>query len=322
MSTTEIAKDEVGSTTKSGAASTEAVHFGTKVRLGSRKIKLKQIKQFSMLPKEAKQIRDEVIKKVGSQWKDGTRDIIRGLSPEEEVAYLPKILGLKPEHDDWETRVKEFWADFSIAVPAREEIEIEAGFKLKRNSTSEAEPIDVLGYMQYNFCKANSKVAAEHEDNPSLYTFKLIDTAANLVEQEAIFSLRKEVDMAFYRLTRSIDQQERLKIDWILETRGGEKGLGMNILNMTNIQKEMELEKIKNKDPEGFKTLLDDKRLETKALVRKAITYRLMENDNGVHIYNGNVIGNTLENAIAWIDDPNNSTSKIALVEKIKSYLQ
>jgi hypothetical protein len=199
-------------------------HMGQKVRIGSRIVRIEQTKQFSLLPTDpkAQQIRDEVVKRISCQFKRGSKDVIRGLSYEEELKYLPRILGLKPDHDTWETRVKDFWLNFNISIQAGMPVELEAGFRFKYGSTTEAEPIDIDGYMKYNFAKENSNVGDADNDLTHL-SFKMIDTAEQRVRDEEVFSARKVTDRLFNQIIADSDKfpDVRLKIDWILETYGG-----------------------------------------------------------------------------------------------------
>ena len=162
-------------------------YFGQEVQLGSRKVKVIHFQKSNFLPKgpEAKQIRDEVIKKISPGWKKGTKDVNRGLTREEELLYLPSLIGVKPEAPDWENKTKLFWFDLSIPIPAQG-IEFEAGFKLKPNGI-DAEPIDIIGYIYYNVARTHSRVANEDDDNPAQYDFRIIDVAKKLMEEESEF---------------------------------------------------------------------------------------------------------------------------------------
>jgi len=299
---------------------------GTKVRIGSRIIRIELIKKHDMLPKDpaAQHIRDEVTKNIGSQWKSGTKDIIRGLSRSEEIMFLPNILGLKPEHANWDTATKEFWANFKVPVTAGDGIELEAGFKFKDNSAEEAEPISVDGYMSYQFAQANSNVANEDEDNPVTYTFRLIDTAQQDIKDEQAFSVRKIVDRMFNKLLNDADAGDAdavNTIDWIIETIGGDKGLGDTIYGMSGVKKQLEVEKIKDKSPVAFKEAILDKDLETKALIRKGVKYSKIRHEGTAYFIGNKAMGNGERQAVLWLNDPNNSDEKVMLIAAIKQYM-
>jgi hypothetical protein len=296
------------------------------VRIGSRKVRVEIIPKFNMLPKDpkAKQIRNEVIKKVSSTWKAGTKDIIRGLNHAEEQLYLPNIIALKPSHDDWVTRVYEYWANFAYAVPVEGGVTLETGFRLKGNAQIgwTGEPINVTDYIKYNFAKENAMVAPEDADNMITYTFKIIDTSADALREEQTFSLRMQVDRLFFKLvdeSKTIES-EKAKIDHILETIGGDKGLGVSVYNWTDIQKQVELEKVKNRNLGAFKAILDDRYLENKSIIKKGVTFKKIVEESGTYFYNGKGMGRTLNEACLWLDDPANSYDKIILLEAISKY--
>lgn len=297
----------------------EGDYFGRKVRIGSRKIQLITIKsKFSLLPKEpnAQTLRDEVIKKVGSQWKSGTRDIIRGLTQEEELKYLPSILGIKPTSDDWDSKILEWWANFSIEVPGTEKgIEFEAGFQ--KSNKGETEPISLDGYMKYNFCKANSDVANEEEDNLITKTFQLIDKAKVQIEAEQLFTIRKTVDREFLIIVRSTDLNIRRKIDWILEIHGGPDGIGMNISGLTDVQKEMALEEFKDKNLSKFGEIINDSSLETKALIQRATSVGQLSLEGNTYFFGNKSLGN-FKQTVAYYTDSNNQKDRLILVARLK----
>ena len=91
----------------------EYFHFGKPVKVGSRKVNIKLVPKFSILPSEpaAKFIRDEVTKKIGSTWKRGTRDILRAIEGVEESYYLPDLMGIRVDSEQWNGKSREFWAN-------------------------------------------------------------------------------------------------------------------------------------------------------------------------------------------------------------------
>jgi len=317
-----VATSATASVTRKERNPSVGIHMGKEVRIGSRKVQIVHVKKFNILPTDpkAQSIRDEVIKKVGSEWLANSRDIMRGLTEEEEIKYLPILLGAKPGHDEWEEKTKLFWADFSVAVPGTKEgLTFEAGFKFKNNISDEAEPISIIGYIQYNWCLKSSFVCKEDDANPAKYDFKLIDLAKDLLLKENEFALRKVVDTKYLQLISSKDVTERLKIDWIIEAKGGPNGYGLNTFNMNDVQKEMELNNIKEKNLAEFDRLISDPDLETKAMIHKAVTSRnIILDGDSTYILDDKIIGTSLKGAVAWLNDPNNSNKRLILAERLK----
>lgn len=300
-------------------------YFDTEVKLGSRKVKIMLVNKFSILPKDpgAQFIRDEVTKKIGSTWKAGTRDIIRGLSKQEEEFYLPRLLGVKLDSEQWNDRVLQYWADFTVEIPNGAGKELEAGFKeVVIQGKKVVEPINIDDYIKFNFCKEHSSVATEpHQlDNISLYTYYMVDTQKEEEQREQEFTLRQEIDKAFIKLIQATDSASSLKIDWILETAGGENGSGMSIKGLTPIQKQMELEKLKNRNLSRFGEIVKDSHLQTKALIRRAIDVGALTQEGNSFFLDSKVIGSNLMQAVAHLEAPANNKDRLIVEERVKQY--
>lgn len=300
-------------------------HLGVPVRLGSRVVQIHQVPKFSLLPKgkDAKTIRMEQVKKIGSQFARGTRDVIRGLSPEEELEYMPRILGLSPTSDNWNGVLQTRWAEFHIDVPSDDYsesgVELEVGFKENPKKPGTAIPIDLDGYMKYNFCKANSDVATTDEqlDNPFLFTYYIVDKARKVMDDENRFVRMKSINRLFDQLVTSTDANERNKIQWILETEGGEDGVGINTAGFSVVQKEMELEKFKDAFPTKFEELIKDPNLETKALIRKAVELSVINQEGNSYFLDSKVIGSTLLDTVGYLSNPANQTDKLTVIARL-----
>lgn len=321
--TTTVAEAQVSAPVLSNVLT--AKYLGREVRLGSRKVKIVHYPKSNMLPKDplAKQIRDEVIKKISPGWRKGTRDINRGLTREEELIYLPSIIGVKADSNDWEAKVKLFWYDFTIVVPTSG-LEIEAGFQLKKGLNGEAEPIDILGYISYNVATTHSLVAKEGEDNPAVYDFRVIDLAKQALDEEIMYASTELAERAFHRLAVNSEKTTEAKrtIDYILELKGGPDFKGMNVIGLSDIQKKMELKKFVAKYPTQFRDMVEDKQLETKALLRRAVTFKKILHEGTSYIYNGKMIGNSETAAVAWLDDASNNDDKTIIIVAINEYLK
>lgn len=297
------------------------LYFGQQVRIGSRKIKIVRIEHFNLIPKtkEAQGIRDEVTLKIGSQWKVGTRDIIRGLSPEEERRFLPKILGVGVSSEKWDEKCLLYWADFSIQIPNNDQgIILEAGYKIERTGAGEEiVPINLDDYMKYKFCLENGKVANEDQDNPLVYDFKIVDLAKDEEAKEKIHTAKKSIETVYLKLIQSNDSKERLKIDWILETIGGPDGKGISIAGLSDIQKEMKLEVIKNENLDEFIKVVNDEDLQFKAVLRKAVSVGKLDIQGETYFYGNKAIGN-LNDTIGYFKNPNNIKDYQIILQAIK----
>lgn len=290
------------------------------VILGSRKVRIKHVEKFSILPKDPA-IRLEVVKNIGSMYKKGTRDVIRGLSKEEEKEYLPSILGVQPTSEQWNDKVLNYWLDFVIKVPAGEKgVELEAG--LERDSKGKIHPIDLDGYMKYNFCKENRNVAVSKEEleNKAIKTFYIEDLSEVKREQLAKSKIIKDIEMKFVKLIHSTSPEERVKIDYILRIAGGENQKGMYVSpKMDDDEKELELRKLRDEAPSVFSRLINDPHLQTRALLQRALSAREVTMEGSSYYMADIRIGTSELDAIGWLEDNANSSHKSKLIARLKA---
>lgn len=323
-----INKDNNGTPSQDGVLIVENTekkyfYFGKQVKIGSKKITIKLVEKFSMLPTDpgAKYLKDEITKRIGSTWKAGTRDVLRGLTPDEEKKYLPSMLGVRLDSDQWNEKVLNHWANFGVIVPTNENgLELEIGYKIADEEKKEAEPINIKDYMEYNFAKQHSQVAATDEqiDNKFTYTYFIVDKSKDDEERESLFDVRTKANKHFNRLLDT--ESEKDKIDWILETKGGERGTGIRIDNLSDKQKGLELEKLKDKNPSAFIAIVEDEHLKGRAIIYKAVSMGILIKEGNSYFFDSKVIGGSELEAIGYLKNQNNQKDKLALLERIKAY--
>lgn len=300
----------------------ENLFFGEKVRIGSHKVLIEQVGGFSILPKDpsAQFIRDEVTKKIGAAWKHGSRDVVRGLTPEQEEVYLPKILGIQTTSDNWNDATMTYWAEFSTNIPADKGLELEIGFEIDPR-TKKPEPINLLDYMRWNHAKATKWVAITDDElaNKGNYTFFATDVQKLKIEEENEFVFITRAEKAFAKLTTSEDPIDKSKIDWILIV---EDGLGGSIKKMTSIQKQIALKKLRDANPKKFISMVNDAHLETKALLNSATEYGILTLAGNSYMFESKVLGSNEKEAIAYLENSNPEyvKDKQLIIEKLKQY--
>lgn len=299
--------------------------------VGSRRIKIGRIDNYVFLPDRASDtrgIRQETTKKIGSTWKKGTTDIIRGLNQNckyvdgdgvakfvnEEKLYLPKILGINENSPNWEATVREYWANYSILVPLDDGIEIEAGF------LPDGKPINLDGYMRYNFCMEHGKVATRPEelDNKDIFEFYIVD---KYEEEQAVrkeFEERNKINKVYLKLIASTLPDEKAKVDYIIQLVGGKYFDGMATTKMDEVAKQMELERIKNERPALFVEHATDQHLATKALIRRAVFAGVITKEGDSYFMYGKSIGSTLLETVAFLDNKNNDEVRSKLIAALR----
>jgi hypothetical protein len=301
--------------------------------VGSRIVHLYPIERFSMLP-DKREIKDDVIKKVGSTWKAGTSDIVRGLRREvkyvntvtgevqivnEEAKYLPKIIGIAPTSEQWESAAKEYWCDYVIAVPLTSSKALEIGF------TPAGDPINLANYIAYCFCKDTKYVAVTKEeiDNRTSEEFKFYieDKTAGMERQKQEAKNRREIEKVFLSLAAAKLPEDIAKIDYILQLIGGQDGTGMVTTHIADKEdKLLYLEQAKTKFPKEFFALASDKDLRTKALIRNAIRIERLKQEGSYYFIAGTRVASSQAELIAYLTDPNNVGTSEMLEQAIKEF--
>ncbi len=294
-------------------------------------LKVNEEVQWFKLPKELKSERK---KRIGSTWVKGTKDILRGLTSIEEEIYLPKMLGLSPTSENWDKKVREYWANMTIDVPIKG-IPLNIGME-EGNYTDIDEkgarvrkrgliPINLSDYISYHFCKGHKWVAVSKDDllNVDFFPYFIEDHSEIKLDGEKAYRKRKKASAIYNRLIAdnadgSIDEH---KIDWILEVSKRNKDSAFynrSYKSMSSVEKEMALEHEKNVNPEVFLRIASDPDLEDKSFISRLIEKGIWERQGKTYIDDTKIIANSIKEAVTWLNNPVNSKMRITYEERLK----
>ncbi len=287
--------------------------------------------QWFKLPKELKSERK---KRIGSTWVKGTKDILRGLSAEEEERYLPKMLGVSPTSDNWDAKVREYWANMTIDVPIKGlklDVGVESGYyndvneKGVRIRKKGLVPINLNDYINYNFCKGHKWVAVSREDinNVDFFPYFIEDHSKIKLDTEKAYIERKKAGAIYNRLIASNTEGsiDESKIDWILEVSKRNKQSAFynrSYDTMTPVEKEMALEHEKNSNPDVFLRIATDPDLEDKSFISKLIEKGIWERQGNTYMDDSKILANSVKEAVTWLRNPVNSKMRITYEERLK----
>lgn len=273
-------------------------------------------KKNPVLPKE---FEDEVSNRLGSEFKDGTRDCIRGLNTIQERVILPPIIGLQPQDANFPSKAREYWADFSV-IPtkeglrlnvATEEVEAEINGKTEKYQN----PVVPEDYMIYQMALQSSKVASTQEQlmYPGEYDFLLVDLSIMKEQEESEYQERKEATIAFAKLVTNADSNKDT-IDWVIQVLKPQDEFFD--FSQSGTDKEIYLDKKLSENPAKFLKVVKDPNLETKALMKRAITLReiVLEGEN---YFVGETNIGPLRSAVDWLKNPENSAKVLALKSRM-----
>lgn len=264
-------------------------------------------------------------------------DVLRGLTPEEEVRFLPKIIGTQPTNDKWEEACRAYWNNISRNVDEKG-IELEVGLiwatedaynsKFQFNSNDKAlikdengvlinskgTPINIADYILWRYCLVYSECANDaadiHKSNKiRMYIFS--QEIENKVKKNK-FALEKEANQLFYGSLSDTNWTKWLLRLLVTKDPNPEKKVTIGqLMYMAEDDINIALAEYIKKDPQLFLTLGKDKSLELKSFIEECIAVgRLVRIANTEAIaFENDTIGNTLDQAVAFLSSPANSNT-------------
>ena len=281
---------------------------------GSKKVRLVR-RNTSRLPDL---VHRDAITKIGSEWQENTRSMIRGLDSFEEAAYLPHIIQVLPNSPNWEQALQEYWADYGIRVPA-DGLVLEI-WTDKNGNPSKA---NLKDYISYQFCNASSKVAftKEEVENKGMFPFFIEDSEQKTKTDFEALQITKKASLLFLKLfdrdsKGSLKDQD--KIDWVMELykrTDSEMGL-IDAISIEN--KEIYMDKRVKDNSELFISFVEDIHLQEKAFITKCLTLGVLTKIGNAILDGEHKIGDGLDEAVYYLTDPKNSKLYITLKERMK----
>lgn len=275
-----------------------------------KKVKVtRQLGNIKMLPKA---LRGEIQKKISSVWLRESQDLLRGLSSEEEVKYLPSIVGIQPKSEHWEARIREYWADMTIPIP-------EQGIELNITKKENGEPVNLMDYIKYNFIMKHPEVAKteEEKENVTFFKFVLVDLAEAKKAEVNAYKAKKDADAAFVLLTQG-ETADKKRIRHLLEVL---KQTGESFRGLEPLELEMLLNEKKGANPIAFLEATKDPQLSEKATLAVWLEAGVIT-INGNTYFNGADPMGTLEEAIVYLSSPSKSGEVAALKERYKGAIK
>lgn len=257
------------------------------------------------------------VTKVGSEWKSGTQDILRGLTPAEERIVLPPIMGIEPSSPNWDSKTAEYWADFSLRVPDKG-----LGFNIWQGENGLPSIANVKDWIAYKFCVLSSKVAVSEDEyaNRDIYPYYIEDNKEIIKQKTEKLVIRKNADLEFLKLFKE-DQAGKvstLKVNWVMEMyKKYDSTLG-NYRDMSNELKEIYIDEQREKNADIFLNIVKDDKLEERAFISECVSLGYV-NSVGNAYYNGDEkIGDNMDDAILYLRDAKHSSVLLTLKERVK----
>ena len=211
--------------------------------------------------------------------------IYTGLTPEDE-RYFEKALGYEEGHL---AKTSDFWTTFSVKIGARTLL-------LDDSIPRQA--------MIIKFLSGHKRVATSLDKLDAGNDYLLINREAEAVEQNKQNKLRRDAIKEFDKL--SLDQMRQcLRL------------FGMSADRMSNELVESTLFSLVDKQPKRFfDKWVNNKAKETEFLLEQAIAKGVIRKDKTHYFYGTDMFADTLEDAIAYLDNKKNQDLKLAIINE------
>lgn len=303
-------------------------------------LKLNGNRNIPTLPKE---MQSDKKLPLNSEFKRGTRDLIRGFSPEIERITLPSIIGVMPTDVDFANKAKDYWAEFQV-FPTVEGIRLNVATEKKKIDTEDTPELDASGvktgksitkdilvdypinpddYAIWQIALQSSKVAKTDEDLSSLgsFDFYLVDLAQQEEKEANEFDLMDKADAVYMKLTNDSAVEANMdKINWVLELLR-DKGEAVEVESLDIRDKKRRLRKIKEQEPLKFTSTVNDPNLSIKAKIVKLYAYGVITKE-GKEYFDGNINIGEGKVAVAWFQKAENSNKILALDARLKNAIE
>jgi len=210
---------------------------------------------------ENKLLYSNAINSLGSYW-DG-KIIGSGLTLEEMQFLLPSVIGIPANNPSFIKEVTKYYVDYEVVFKGDSKESIDLAISLQDDSKPLSEknlPVNIDDYLKYRFLRnhpeiAHSLEAARHFGKRYVLTDDVTEeTAKRLKLQE-----EERADTLYYGLK---DDKENTKRVALL--------LGISDFGKSHSDLLAELKIEKNKNQKKFISILEDEKLELKALIKKA----------------------------------------------------
>lgn len=289
-----------------------------------------------------------------------TSAVAKMLENDAELKVLmPNILGLSPNTSttDWDKAVKNYWDSLSVAVPELGK-KLEIGWKIDINNESKikaienlqknknsikteedladyvcneckeeykykyATPIVPKEYLWWRYCLNYNRVANDIKDveaSPKIKFYLISEEVIANAKKKRYDLNRKSMEVFMKLITKPEDVDNVIYI-----LRNNIEG---NILTMTEDEKHMALETIHTTNPELLIKTATDKNLNDKATVERFVLYNLWKRLDGTDIIVDSnnaavIIGNTVEEAISFMNNPAKKEPMNVYTTKLKSIIK
>lgn len=233
---------------------------------------------------------------------------LSGLTTEQEKTVLPGIIRVGPDnHVEWPRKVRDFWAEMRVIVPS-------SGTVLEIGLDDDGNPLRIDDWIKFQWIKKHPGVGVNQSDmlnkGCSAYIF---DPEENDVSENRKVKHRKISYREFIKIFSGTD------VDWKRVDRIVRVLLGVNPDNLSENQKENQLEQIATSDPRRFYEVVTDKDLEVRSEIEDMIEAGVIERI-GTHLKFGtDTIGHSTEEGIEYFKSKTNTRAVSTMRSRLET---
>jgi hypothetical protein len=284
--------------------------------------------------------------KIGSALRD--RAPLSGLSFEEEMEYLPEIIGTDSKDVNFRKEVKEYWSNISEKVPHdieatdlnmpgrklkftvlfkteedKKAFESAVGFEAKAEITKRGKIVEgIADYILFRYCLVYRRVANdEKEQHKSAFIdFYLFSREQKAKQEYSLFTLKNRARELFSTL---LDPSNENRIDAIL--RLFDENPDNKDLYPRLEDKHIKLDSLIAIDPSKFIEYANDKKLAMKAFILKATEVGAIFKPSNTDLhYLGSdkeeLLGRSLMETVLFLEDKTEKNAQI--LETLKAQVK
>ncbi len=230
-------------------------------------------------------------------------EIASGLTLEEKKKLLPPVIGVDPNDVTFYARVKEYYASLTLKVPP-------AGITLDITRDKDGNPLNVSDYIKFRFAEVNPDVSLKEEIRPKS-RFYIENPKEKLMEKKVKLGLRKDAYKEYIKISGSKEKTRMLMVN-----------LGIFDPLMDEDEYEIALESKLNADPQAFLDVARDPNIETIAFINNCVSKEVLRKIGTTYLNGDETIGNTLEDAVAYMKNKANSETVATLKARLTQFEQ
>lgn len=230
-----------------------------------------------------------------------------GLSDkEEEKRLLSQLLNIEPTDRDWSEKIKEFWINFRVIVPAN-------GVVLDISTIDEENkiPVNIEDYLIYKWAHNNHPLVANSKEemlSSHMKEFYIYDPEKETAKQNQNVKNTKLAYREFIALSEDAN-----KMDMVIRLLTGE-----NTSNMTSDMKENRLDILLKQNPNRFLAVVTDPDLEIRAEIENMVEKGILRKQGASYLYMDTTIGDSLAESVSYFKNDRNSETVLDLRARLK----